>query len=82
MLVPPTCSCSLSSFGCGPAGRVVAGYVGVVGDENLKLLALKGPGCGEPPSFGWRQGFVSVVSYVEDCAGRWARCAKEELGAL
>lgn len=36
MLVPPTCSCSLSSFGCGPAGRVVAGYVGVVGDENLK----------------------------------------------
>ena len=50
---PPSCDCASSPFRYAPHGHFITGDFGIIPNEDLKRLLLKGPNCRERTSINW-----------------------------
>ena len=74
---PPSCDCALS-----PHGHVITGNFGIIPNEDLKQLLLKGPNYREHTSIYWGYDTKVIFTAIEDYAKMWAKKESQEYECL
>ena len=65
---PPSCDCASSPFRYPPHGHVITGDFGIIPNEDLKRLLLKGPNYREQTSINWGYNIKLIFTAIEDYA--------------
>ena len=79
---PLSCDCASSPFRYAPHGHVITGDLGIIPNENLKRLLLKGPNYREQTSINWRYSIKLIFTVIEDYAKKWAKKESQEYKCL
>ena len=72
---PPSCDCASS-------GHVITGDFGIILNEDLKRLLLKGPNYTEQTSINWGYNIKLIFTAIEDYAKKWAKKESQEYECL
>ena len=78
----PSCDCALSPFKYTPYGHVITGDFGIIPNEDLKLLLLKGLNYRKQTSINWGYNIKLSFTAIEDYAKKWAKKESQEYECL
>ena len=71
---PSSCDCASSPFKYAPHDHVITGDFGIIPNEDLKQLLLKGPNYREQTSINWgyniKLNFTAIEDYAEKSGQR------------
>ena len=79
---PPSCDCASSPFRYAPHGHIITGDFGIITNEDLKQLLLKGPKYEEQASINWGCNIKLIFTALEDYAKKWAKEKSQQYDCL
>ena len=79
---PPSCECASSPFRYASHGHVITGDLGIIPNEDLKQLLLKGLSYRERTSINWGYNIKLIFTAIEDFAKSGQRKKAKNMSAF